>query len=139
MPTHSLTHLISYSSGEIDIMETVGYETEKFFGSVHTESFNHGIGTEKTGGVVASKDDWHIFDIDWQEDCIRFAIDGRIYFEFKPDDVSDYKQWPFNQDFHILLNIAIGGNWGGTTGVSFDSFDGDGQFMEIDYVRVYSA
>lgn len=125
-------------SGEIDIMETVGYETDRFFGSVHTESFNHGIGTEKTGAIVISKDEFYIFEIDWQENNIRFAIDGKVYYQFTPDDVTDYKQWPFDQEFHILMNIAIGGNWGGATGVDEAAFNGDGQYMEVDWVRVYS-
>jgi beta-glucanase (GH16 family) len=125
-------------SGEIDVMEAVGYEENKFHGSIHTESFNHGIGTQKGGTIIKPESDWHIFEIDWQLDRIRFAVNKEVYFEFAPDDINNPAQWPFNEDFHILLNIAVGGNWGGLQGVDTAAFEGDGQYMEIDWVRVYS-
>jgi beta-glucanase (GH16 family) len=125
-------------SGEIDIVEMVGYETDKFHASVHTKSYNHGIGTQKTGSISKSEADWHIFEIEWQVDKIRFAIDSNVYFVFAPEDVNNSEQWPFNQDFHILMNIAVGGNWGGLYGVDAAAFEGVGQYMEVDWVRAYS-
>lgn len=124
-------------SGEIDVMETVGSEVDRFFGSVHTSMFNHGDGTQKTGAVSKSKSRWHIFEIDWQDDSIRFAIDGGVYYQFSPANVSNSGQWPFSQDFHILMNIAVGGNWGGQVDDP-SAFDGEGQYMEVDWVRVYN-
>ena len=126
------------NSGEIDVMESVGYEENKFHGSVHTSSYNHGIGTQKTASIIKSELEWHIFEIDWQVDKIRFAVDKELYLEFAPDDVNDSAKWPFNQDFHLIMNIAVGGNWGGVQGVDAASFEGDGQYMEVDWVRVYS-
>ncbi len=126
------------NSGEIDVMEAVGYEENKFHGTVHTGAYNHGIGTEKTGSVTKSELDWHIFEIDWQEDKIIFAVDGEVYFTFAPDDLNDSAKWPFNQDFHLLLNIAVGGNWGAAQGIDVAAFEGAGQYMELDWVRVYS-
>mmetsp|Transcript_13829 Transcript_13829/g.30103 ORF Transcript_13829/g.30103 Transcript_13829/m.30103 type:complete len:663 (+) Transcript_13829:191-2179(+) len=126
-------------SGEIDVMETVGHEADKFFGTVHTEAYNHGINTEKGGGSSNSKSDWHVFEIDWQVDNIRFAIDQQVYYQFTPENVGDYTQWPFDKDFHLLMNIAVGGSWGGSQGVETTAFDGDGQYMEVDWVRVYSS
>jgi len=127
------------NSGEIDVMEAVGYEENKFHGSVHTGAYNHGIGTQKTASVIKSELDWHIFEIDWQEDKIMFAVNGEVYFTFAPDDVTDSAKWPFNQDFHLLLNIAVGGMWGAVEGVDAAAFEGDGQYMELDWVRVYSS
>jgi len=127
------------SSGEIDVMETVGYEADKFFGTVHTEAYNHGIGTERGGSLSKSKDEWHIFEIDWQADNIRFAVDRQVFYQFTPGDISDYKQWPFDQDFHLLMNIAVGGSWGGAQGVDAASFEEEGQAMGVDWVRVYSS
>ena len=128
------------NSGEIDIMEAVGYEENKFHGSVHTGAYNHGIGTQKTGSISKPEADWHIFEIDWQVDKIRFAVDNQVYFVFAPDDTSDSAKWPFGEDFHLLLNIAVGGNWGGLYGVDAAAFDGDvGQYMEVDWVRAYSS
>ena len=126
------------SSGEIDVMETVGHAADQFFGTVHTETFNFGIGTEKGGALSKSKDNWYIFEIDWQADNIRFAVNKQVFYRFTPDDVSDYKQWPFDQDFHLLMNIAVGGAWGAVEGVDAASFEGAGQTMEVDWVRVYS-
>ena len=125
-------------SGEIDVMEAVGYEENRFYGSVHTESFNHGIGTQKTGTIIKPETDWHIFEIDWGADKIRFVIDKEVYFVFAPEDINNPALWPFNEDFHLLMNIAVGGNWGGLQGVDAAAFEGDGQYMEIDWVRVYS-
>lgn len=125
-------------SGEIDVMEAVGWEGDKFHGSVHTGAFNHQIGTQKTGSVSASKSEWHVFEIVWEEaGKIRFAIDGLVYYEFVPGDVNDTSQWPFDQDFHLIMNIAVGGSWGGTPDTA--AFQGDGQIMEVDWVRVYSS
>mmetsp|Transcript_22404 Transcript_22404/g.34596 ORF Transcript_22404/g.34596 Transcript_22404/m.34596 type:complete len:585 (-) Transcript_22404:45-1799(-) len=127
------------NSGEIDVMEAVGYEENKFHGSVHTGAYNHGIGTQKTASVIKSELDWHIFEIDWQEDKIMFAVNGEVYFTFAPDYATNSAKWPFNQDFHLLLNIAVGGMWGAVEGVDAAAFEGDGQYMELDWVRVYSS
>ena len=126
-------------SGEIDIMEAVGYETDKFHGTVHTGAYNHGDETEKGGFVRNPEDEWHIFEIDWQVDKIHFAIDSQIYYTFVPEDVNNSAQWPFNQDFHLLLNIAVGGSWGCYAGIDPSAFDGEGQSMLVDWVRVYSS
>lgn len=126
-------------SGEIDIVEAVGYEESMFHGSVHTRAYNHGIGTQKTGSVSKSEADWHIFEIDWQADKIRFAVDKQVYFVFAPDDINDSTKWPFGEDFHLLLNIAVGGDWGAVQGVDVAAFEGaGGQYMEVDWVRAYS-
>ena len=68
-----------------------------------------------------------------------FAVNGEVYFTFAPDDVTNSAKWPFNQDFHLLLNIAVGGMWGAVEGVDAVAFEGDGQYMELDWVRVYSS
>ena len=127
------------NSGEIDVMEAVGYQENTFHGTVHTGAFNHIIGTEETGSVTKSEADWHTFEIDWRVDKILFAIDGEVYFTFAPDNLNDTAEWPFDQDFHLLLNIAVGGNWGGVDGVDSIAFEGAGQYMELDWVRVYSS
>lgn len=65
-------------------------------------------------------------------------MDGEVYFVFAPEDVNNFEQWPFNQDFHILMNIAVGGTWGGLQGVNSTAFEGEGQYMEVDWVKAYS-
>lgn len=124
--------------GEIDLMEFVGYESNIFHGSVHTTKFNHKIGTQQTRVITKSETDWHIFEIDWQVDKIRFAVDNELYFVFAPSDVKNTTEWPFNENFHLVLNIAVGGYWGALQGVDKAAFEGDGQYMEVDWVRAYS-
>lgn len=122
-------------SGEIDIMEHVGYDPGKVHGTVHTEAFNHSIGTQQ--GAQLQVDDFqsefHVFAIDWREDEIDFFIDGENYFTFQ-NTGNGPKEWPFDQPFHMILNIAIGGNWGGAKGVDPNIWP---QRMEVDYVRVF--
>eukprot|EP00804_Cyclotella_cryptica_P003669 CCRYP_016563-RG/>CCRYP_016563-RG protein AED:0.28 eAED:0.31 QI:778/0.66/0.57/1/0.5/0.28/7/0/604 len=121
------------NSGEIDIMEAVGYEENKFHGTVHTEAYNHLRNTQRGSSVTKSEADWHVFEIDWQIDKIRFAVDGEVYFEFVPTDINNKAEWPFDQEFHLLLNIAVGGAWGGSNGVDEGAFEGNGQYMEVDW------
>lgn len=121
-------------SGEIDIMEHVGYEVDTVFGTVHTMAYNHGIRTQKGGGMaVNSEEEFHVYSIEWTADKIDFYIDSERYFTFENEKVSS-KEWPFDQPFHIILNLAVGGNWGGAQGVDDSIWP---QRMEVDYVRVY--
>jgi len=122
-------------NGEIDIMEHVGYDPGKVHGTVHTEAFNHTIGTQKGGQKMVSdfSEEFHTYAIDWTAEKIDFFIDGTKYFTFE-NTGSDYKDWPFDQPFHLILNIAVGGNWGGVEGVDPKIWP---QRMEVDYVRVY--
>jgi len=125
-------------SGEIDIMEHVGYETGKIHGSVHTRSFNHMIGTQKSGSrVVPDVGEWHIYDVIWTESKVEFIMDGFKYYEFSKVDQASFREWPFDQRFHLLLNVAVGGSWGGAGGLDSTAFEGNGQIMEVDWVRVY--
>ncbi len=123
-------------NGEIDIMEHVGYDPGKVHGTVHTEAFNHKIGTQKGGfqQVENFNTDFHTYAIDWTEEKIDFYINGSKYFTFE-NTGGDYKEWPFDQPFHLILNIAVGGGWGGQEGVDLEIWP---QQMQIDYVRVYN-
>ncbi|ULQ51633.1 glycoside hydrolase family 16 protein [Flavihumibacter fluvii] len=122
-------------SGEIDIMEFVGYMPDSVFGSVHTGAFNHMIGTQSTKGVWLGDlvDAFHVYAIEWTKDKISFFIDGKKYHEFLNNGTGS-EAWPFDQPFHVILNLAVGGNWGGKMGVDASVFP---QRMLVDYVRVY--
>jgi beta-glucanase (GH16 family) len=124
-------------SGEIDIMEHVGYDQGTVHGTVHTEAFNHTKGTQKgkTIPVPDCSEDFHVYAIDWQEDKIDFYMDGENYHTFQNTGGS-WEEWPFDHPFHLILNIAVGGNWGGAQGVDPEIWP---QRMEIDYVRVYTT
>ena len=122
-------------SGEIDIMEHVGYDPGRVHGSIHTGSYNHKINTQRGGSKLLDKisSKFYVYAIEWYEDRIDFLIDDSKYFSFQNDGKNDFNTWPFNQRFHLLINIAVGGDWPGSP-------DETTQFpteMELEYVRVY--
>ncbi len=124
------------ASGEIDIMEHVGYDPGVVHGTIHTEAYNHGIGTQK--GASITVDDassvFHVYAIEWTAEDIKWYVDDQLYFTFNNKN-STYKEWPFDKRFHLLLNIAIGGDWGGAQGIDPNLTEA---VMEVDYVRVYN-
>jgi beta-glucanase (GH16 family) len=122
-------------SGEIDIMEHVGFKKDSVFFSIHTESFNHVIHTQKTRGIFikAPYTSFHTYAIEWTQQEIVFLLDNSPVFKFTNSGKGP-KEWPFDQRFHLLLNTAVGGNWGGQQGVDDKVFPAE---MLIDYVRVY--
>jgi len=123
------------ASGEIDIMENVGYNPDTVFSSVHTKSFNHVAGTQKTKGLFLGDagTNFHLYAVEWNKEQIDFFVDDRLFFSFK-NTGKGFEEWPFDQKFHLLLNIAVGGNWGGLKGVDEQL---DKAVMEVDYVRVF--
>ena len=123
------------SSGEIDIMEHVGYDLGVVHGSVHTEAYNHKINTQRSSArKIANVDtEFHVYSIIWDKDKISFFIDDVQYFLFENDQKGNYKTWPFDQRFHLLINIAVGGDWPGNP----DNSTNFPRKMLVDYVRVY--
>jgi len=123
------------SSGEIDIMEHVGYDPNVIHGSIHTLAYNHTIGTQKTAQltVPTALTIFHKYAIEWFEDHIDFFIDDTKYFTFTNEN-KGWQYWPFDKRFHLILNLAVGGNWGGAEGIDVAAFPAN---MEVDYVRIY--
>jgi beta-glucanase (GH16 family) len=123
------------NSGEIDIMEQVGYIPDTVFGTIHTASYNGAQGTQKSRGIYIenSSELFHIYTMEWLKDSIYMYLDNERYYSF-PNVGTGFKEWPFDKRFHLLLNIAVGGNWGGVKGVDNNSLP---YLMEVDYVRVY--
>ena len=121
--------------GEIDIMEHVGYDQGVIHASIHCKKYFHSIGTQKTAiiSVPDCSEVFHVYSLDWTPETITMLIDKKPYFSFHNEHI-DKTSWPFNAPFHLLLNIAVGGSWGGQKGVDDTVFP---QRMEIDYVRVY--
>lgn len=123
-------------SGEIDIMEHVGYDMNVVHGTVHTRNFNHTLGTQvgKSINVAAVDQKFHEYNLEWRPGRIDVFVDDTHYFSFE-DDGTGFASWPFDKRFHLILNIAVGGNWAGVEGVDDSIFP---QRMEVDYVRVYA-
>jgi beta-glucanase (GH16 family) len=107
-------------------------------GTIHTEKYNHMIGTQKGGshllnGSSNPEEKFHVYRIDWYPDKMVFSVDEKEYFVYQ-NEGKGYEQWPFDQPMYLILNLAYGGNWGGLRGLEPDKLP---QKMEIDYVRVY--
>lgn len=122
-------------SGEIDIMEHVGYNPDSIFGTIHTEAFNHIKGTQKEGATFDSttESSFHTYKLTWTADVMTWYIDDEPYHSFE-NQHKGIAEWPFDQPFYLIMNIAVGGNWGGKQGVDENIWP---QRMLVDYVRVY--
>ena len=124
-------------SGEIDIMEHVGFDPNVIHGTAHTEVYNWWNGIPPPGSSIylnGATSDFHNYILEWDEDYLKWYVDDMHYFTYANDQEGNYATWPFDQRFHLLLNIAIGGTWGGQQGIDDSIFP---VRLEIDYVRVY--
>ncbi len=123
------------SSGEIDIMEHVGFDMNNVHSSVHCSAYNHSRGNQKTSSklVGGATDDFHVYRVDWTPYAVKGFVDGEQYFEFTNENTG-FTTWPFNKKFYLILNMAIGGNWGGAQGVDDTIFP---VTMQVDYVKVF--
>lgn len=121
--------------GEIDIMENVGFDPDTIEASAHTGAYYFTIGTQKHNRQYLPDSDknFHVYALEWAENQYRVYVDNIHYFTFH-NEGKGYKEWPFDQEFYLILNIAYGGNWGAAKGLDTTKLP---QKMEIDYVRVY--
>ncbi|MBO0935914.1 glycoside hydrolase family 16 protein [Fibrella sp. HMF5335] len=123
--------------GEIDIMEHVGFDQGEVHGTIHCEAYNHRKGTQKGKHttVATASTAFHVYAVDWTPDQIDFYVDDLKYNSVNRAELgSTEAQWPFNKPFFLLLNLAVGGDWGGQKGVDETIWP---RRMEVDYVRVY--
>lgn len=120
-------------SGEIDILEYVGKEPNTIYTSLHTQdSFGNTLNTKKTV-IKDIEKGFHIYGIDWTKDKIDFYVDDKVVYTFAPKDRS-IEVWPFDQPFYIIVNLAVGGNFGGP---EIDDSVFPQEFI-IDYIKVYN-
>ena len=128
-------------SGEIDIMEYVGYDPGVIHGTIHTGAFNHmnntEIGFRKALPTVETE--FHLYEMIWEPGRIELFVDGERFaiFGFNPDTtttISNSDAWPFDDAFHLILNVAVGGDWGGLRGIDDSIFP---QSLQVEYVRVF--
>jgi beta-glucanase (GH16 family) len=123
--------------GEIDIMENVGYDPQVIHANIHTKAYNHVKGTGKGNKITAGKpwEDFHIYAVEWYKDRMEFYFDDTCYFTYK-NEGNGFETWPFDQPHYLILNLAIGGAWGGQKGVDDGIFP---QKYYIDYVKYFRA
>ena len=122
--------------GEIDIMEQVGAEPNLIYATLHTALFNHVKKTQRSAQrlVPTSCSAFHVYQLDWRPKSITLGVDGRGILRVLDDQPGGKGAWPFDTQFHLILNLAMGGNWAAAKGMDDAALP---QRMEVDYVRVW--
>ncbi len=123
--------------GEIDIMEMVGWNPGVVLGTLHTGAFNHARGTQRGAEVTVPTacGRMHRYQLDWRPDSITIGVDGRGFMQVRNDQPGGAAAWPFTRPFDLILNVAVGGDWGGQRGIDDTAFP---QTMTVDYVRYWA-
>jgi beta-glucanase (GH16 family) len=122
--------------GEIDIMENIGREPSTVHGTIHGPGYSGANSIGAPFNLANNRkfaDDFHVYATEWTENKIRFYVDGKLYKTIEPKDLPAGKQWVYDHPFFLILNLAIGGKWGGVP----DETTVFPQAMLVDYVRVY--
>ncbi len=121
--------------GEIDIMEIIGREPGKVYGTSHFGPSGGSANTQDGGNYSLKSgtfsDQFHVFSIIWQQDSVKYLVDDIAYNTTTRDKVGS--SYPFNAPFFIIMNVAVGGDWPGPPNGS-TIFP---QRMFVDYVRVF--
>lgn len=122
-------------NGEIDIMEHVGYDPGVVHASTHSQKHQWPKKNQRTATVMVpdAGTTFHTYAMEWDEEEIRMSVDDRTYFTSRKEG-GDWTSWPFYREFYLILNLAVGGDWGAAKGVDAAAFP---QRLEVDYVRVY--
>jgi beta-glucanase (GH16 family) len=113
--------------GEIDIVEHLGRDLNKIYGTLHYPGRSGGNADGNTILVPAATTAFHTYAVEWSASSVKIFVDAQLY-----HTVPNSPSLPFNQNFFILLNMAMGGNFGGAVDPAFTNAT-----YEIDYVRVY--
>ena len=126
------------NSGEIDIMEHVGYDMNRVHGTVHTKAYYWVNGQQRKASIdgVDVADEFHVYSLEWSPERIDILMDDTLYFTYL-NEGEGWEAWPFDHPYHVILNLAIGGDWGRAGGPIDDSI-----FpvqMLVDYVRLYKV
>ena len=123
------------ADGEIDIMEEVGGHPNYVSSSLHANAHVHSNGTQVTHEMYleGAEDDFHTYAIEWTHDNITTYVDGQVQLSYDNRGLGR-DDWPYDDPFYIILNLAWGGTWGGTYGIDESALP---TTMEIDYVRVF--
>lgn len=126
------------NSGEMDIMEHVGYQMNHVHGTMHTKAYYWKNHEQRKGRVLLDDvaEAFHVYALEWTPERIDVFVDDTLYFTYVNEHES-WEQWPFDHPFHVILNVAVGGHWGRAGGPIDDRIFP--QKMLVDYVRIYQA
>lgn len=122
-------------SGEIDIVEHVGFDQDKIHTTVHTSAYNHKINTQRGANAVVKgvSASFHVYGLEWNSEYLQWYVDGEPFFRFD-NEHKTIAEWPFDIPYYLIMNVAIGGSWGAQQGIDKKMKEA---VMTIDYVRVY--
>lgn len=138
LPTH-WRHGDWPDSGELDIMEHVGNYPHEIHASAHCRQHHFKASGAKSDKTCSDVSLWQTYSLEWTDSEVSAYVGNKKFFTYSKPAAADISNWPFDEDFHLMVNVAVGGSWGTSgSGVDETSFHGEGQIMEIDYVRVYS-
>lgn len=133
------------NDGEIDIAEAVGTQPNVVYGIAHSLAYpedgvNHAYFNTMT--VPGNDTSYHDYEVDWTPTTLTFKVDGKTFFTYSKKPHANYRSWPFDQPFYLVLNLALGGTWGGTDTAQFP---GDGvdksalpASLNVQSIRYYS-
>lgn len=121
-------------SGEIDLMEVVGHEPNKTHGTIHYGPGPGSTSINRSYTLPANtfNDAFHVFSLEWKEDQIKWLVDGNLFSTIHKTDLGAHN-YPFNEAFYVIFNLAVGGNWPGNP----DASTYFPQWLIVDYIRVY--
>ncbi len=124
------------NSGEIDIMEHVGYQMNHVHGTVHTKAYYWVLWEQRKGRILLddAADAFHVYALEWSPERIDIFVDDALYFTYV-NEKKGWEEWPFDRPFFLILNVAVGGAWGRAGGPIDDTIFP--QRMLVDYARVY--
>ena len=124
------------NSGEIDIMEHVGFDMGVVHGTVHNKAYYWKNFEQRKGSVEVSdaSEVFHTYAIEWTPTELRFFVDDTHYFSYQ-NEGEGWQSWPYDHPYHLILNLAVGGMWGRAGGPIDERILP--QQLQIDYVRVY--
>ena len=123
------------ADGEIDIMEEVGYHPDYVSSSLHANAHVHSNGTQVTHEMKCegAEGEFHTYAILWTAKNITTYVDGKVQLSYDNRGLGR-DDWPYDNPFYIIFNLAWGGDWGGAQGVDESALPAT---MEVDYVRVF--
>ena len=123
--------------GEIDIMEHVGYDPNHVFFSMHNANLYgdiHGTNQQGIYELDGIENDFHTYSVEWDSSFVRAYFDGNLFFNYPKPEIHDMNSWPYDNPFFLIINLAIGGEWGGQQGIDNSIFPAT---FTIDYVRIF--
>lgn len=126
----------STDSGEIDIMEHIGWDPEKMFFTAHSNKYNpvNGVQMHREAVLPDCTDGFHVYGLRHTPKQLIWYYDGKPIYTLNKEKNADWTTWPFDNEFYLIMNLAIGGGWAGKKGIDLSALPAR---MEVDYVRVF--